>query len=342
MKHTIDLSQYQLRTDLAIESFEDKNNLKSEIIEDNHIKTIRTFLTKEIATKINKKEGNYTTIEFQDITDSENKKEVEKVLVREIEYMLKILNIKNDAQALIIGLGNENSTPDSLGPKTIDNILVTRHLFMLGNVEEGYRLTSALKPGVTGTTGIETSDLIESIIKQIKPDFIIVIDALASKSLNHVNKTIQLSDAGIHPGSGIGNKRKEISKDTVHIPVIAIGIPTVVDAVTIVSDTINYMHKYYAFHKNFSKNPMSNLTLASSINYLKNDINVTKEDKQNLLGLIGNFEEEEIKQLLIEVLTPIGYNLMVTTKEIDFIIEKLSDIVSNSINKALHKNLKSL
>lgn len=342
MKHTIDLSQYQIRTDLAIESFENNSNIQTEIIENNNIKVTRTFLTEEIANKINKKEGNYITIEFEDATDSENKTNVEHTLIREIEYILNKLKIKENDKALIIGLGNENSTPDSLGPKTIDNILVTRHLFMLGDVEEGYRLTSALKPGVTGTTGIETSDLIDSIIKQIKPDFVIVIDALASKSLNHVNKTIQLSDSGINPGSGVGNKRKEISKETVHIPVIAIGIPTVVDAVTIVSDTINYMHKYYAFHKRFIKNPMSNLTLASSINYLKNDVNVTKEDKQNLLGLIGNFEEEEIKELLLEVLSPIGYNLMVTTKEIDFIIENLSEIVSNSINKALHKKLKSL
>lgn len=342
MKHTIDLAKYQIRTDLAIESLTNNSDIETEVLENNNIKTTRTFLSQELASKIDKKEGNYVTIEFDDITDSENTTNVENTLIYEIEHLLDKLKIKENAKALIIGLGNENSTPDSLGPKTIDNILVTRHLFMIGDVEEGYRETSAIKPGVTGTTGIETSDLIESVIKQVKPDFAIVIDALASKSLNHINKTIQLSDTGIHPGSGIGNKRKEISNDTVKIPVIAIGIPTVVDAVTIVSDTINYMHKYYAFHKKFSKNPMSNLTIASSVNYLKNEVTVTEEDKQNLLGLIGNFDEEEVKELVTEVLSPIGYNLMVTTKEIDFIIEKLSIIVSNSINKALHKKLKSL
>lgn len=343
MKHTIDLSKYQIRTDLAIEAIDtNDSSITTEIIEDLNIITTRTYLNEHSAKKIGKKEGNYITIEFEDVTDSNNKKNVEDVFIRELQHILKLTHIKDTDTALIIGLGNNNATPDALGPKTIDNILVTRHICMLGELEDGYRCTSAIKPGVTGTTGIETSELIENVIQTTKPDFIIVIDALASQSLHHVNKTIQLSDTGIHPGSGIGNKRKEISKQTVHVPVIALGIPTVVDAVTIVNDTINYMQKYYAFHKNYSKNPMSNLTVTSSINYLKKEVNITKADKQNLLGLIGTFEEEEMKQLLTEVLTPIGYNLIVTTKEIDFMIEKLSDILSSGINKVLHSKLKSL
>lgn len=342
MNHTVDLAKYQLRTDLAIEAVsQESTNITSEIIKDNDITTTRTYLDQNTAKMIGKQEGNYITIEFNDVTDSTNQKQVEEVFIRELKHMLTLIKCKDTDTVLMIGLGNENATPDALGPKTIDNILVTRHISMLGELEEGYRSTSAIKPGVTGTTGIETSDLIENVIQTVKPDFIIVIDALASQSLHRVNKTIQLSDTGIHPGSGIGNKRKEISKKTAHVPVVAIGIPTVVDAVTIVSDTINYMHKYYAFHKDYSKNPMSNLTLASSVNYLKKEVTITKEDKQNLLGLIGSFEEDEIKQLLTEVLSPIGYNLIVTTKEIDFMIEKLSDILSSGINKVLHSKLKS-
>ena len=211
---------------------------------------------------------------------------------------------------------------------------------MYGQVEEGFRSVSAIIPGVTGTTGIETSDLIKSIVDGIKPDFLIMIDALASQALDRVNKTIQISNTGIHPGSGVGNSRKEISKDTTGIPVIAIGIPTVVDAVTVVSDTINYMQKHYAFHKKFIKNPLSKLVSSTQINYLKKEVDIDKEDKINLLGIVGSLNEMEIKQLILEVLTPIGYNLMVTPKEVDFIVEKLATVLGEGINISLHEKIK--
>ena len=193
---------------------------------------------------------------------------------------------------------------------------------------------------MTGDSGIETSDLIKNIIDTVKPTYLIVIDALASLSIERVNKTIQMSDTGIHPGSGVGNSRKEISKDTLGIPVISIGIPTVVDAVSVVTDTINYMHKNYAFNKKFMNSPINNLVRSSQINYLKEKIEINNEDKTKLLGLIGNLSEVEIRKLIYEVLTPIGYNLMVTPKEIDFVIKKLSNILSNGINKTVHPKLK--
>ena len=200
---------------------------------------------------------------------------------------------------------------------------------------------SAINPGVMGQTGIETSDIILSIVEKIKPDFLIVIDSLASGSIERVNKTIQMTDTGIHPGSGIGNSRKEISKEKINIPVIAIGIPTVVDANVIVSDTINYMYKHYAYNKEFMKNPMSKLT-TSNVNYLKKDVTIDESDKKNLFGIIGTLSNNEFKELIYEVLTPIGYNMMVTPKEIDFVIEKLGDIIGNGINKALHKNVDNI
>lgn len=340
MKHTIDLGKYQIRTDLAIEAAENEK-IESKTKLYNNIKVTKTHLNKEIAKKIDKQEGTYITIEFEDVTDYQNRNEVTNVFEETLKELLKELDIKEDNTCLVIGLGNKKSTPDSLGPLSVDNILVTRHLFLFDNPEEGFRNVSAFIPGVTGTTGIETSDLIEATIHSIKPDFLIAIDALASKSIERVNKTIQISDSGIHPGSGVGNKRKEISKNTLGIPVIAIGIPTVVDAVTIVSDTIQYMHKHYAFHKNFSKNPMHNLTISSQMNYLKKDVEINEEDKKNLMGIIGSLSEDETKQLLSEVLTPIGYNLMVTTKEIDFLIENLSQIIGKGINQALHKSIKN-
>lgn len=339
MKHTIDLSRYQLRTDLAIEALENEK-VESEVKTYDNIIVTKTHLIENIARRIGKQEGNYITIEFNDITDYQNRNQVTKVFAETLKNLLKELKICEDASCLVIGLGNKKSTPDSLGPLTIDNILVTRHLFLYDNPEEGFRNVSAFIPGVTGTTGIETSDLIEATVNSIKPDFLIVIDALASRSIDRVNKTIQISDSGIHPGSGVGNSRKEISQKKMGIPVIAIGIPTVVDAVTIVNDTINYMHKHYAFHKNFNKNPMSKLTINSRINYLNEEIEIKEEDKRNLLGIIGTLTEDETKQLLSEVLTPIGYNLMVTPKEIDFLIDNLSQIIGKGINHALHKKIK--
>ena len=136
--------------------------------------------------------------------------------------------------------------PRCLGPLAVENLLITRHLFKLQpeNVQEGFRPVSALAPGVMGITGIETSEIIIGVVEQSKPDFVIAIDALAARSIERVNTTIQISDTGIHPGSGVGNKRKELSQETLGIPVIAIGIPTVVDAVSITSDTIDFILKH--------------------------------------------------------------------------------------------------
>lgn len=337
MRHEIDLKNYQIRTDLAIEQVESCNTLegvKQECYIKNDIKVTNVILDKN--NKLGKREGNYITIEFEDITDTNNRKNVELILRDEIRKLLKKMNIKDTDICLVIGLGNDKSTPDSLGPLTINNILVTNHLYLLNSLDNNYRRVCAINPGVTGETGIETSDIILSIVNNVKPDFIITIDALASQSISRVNKTIQMTDTGIHPGSGIGNKRKEISKQTIGIPVLSIGVPTVVDASVIVADTINYMYKHYSFNKEYSKNPKSKL-LFNNINYLNKKVNISEEDKKNLLGLVGLLNDEEIKELIYEVLTPIGYNLMVTPKEVDFVMNKLSLLIGNSINNALHK-----
>lgn len=335
MKHEIDLSKFELRTDLAIESVPE--NIKIEKTEKENIKISKIIIDEKKSKIINKKVGNYITIEFADITDTDNKEKVKKIFIEEVKELMKKLKIKEDDSCLIIGLGNQLSTPDSLGPKTINNLIITNHLYELGILDNGYRRVSAIKPGVMGETGIETSDIIKSISKETKPDFIIVIDALASSSIERVNKTIQITDTGIYPGSGIGNNRKEISKEILNIPVIAIGVPTTVDAVTIVSDTIKYLTKHYTYTRKNINNPINKLIIKGNINYLKKEITETKEEKKELLGLVGNLTEEEIKELIKETLTPIGYNFMVTPKEIDFIILKLCDIIGNGLNEVLHK-----
>lgn len=172
---------------------------------------------------------------------------MQEVFAKEFNHFLSKLNIGKDASCLVVGLGNWNVTPDALGPLAVENLVITRHLFELQpeNVQDGFRSVSAIAPGVMGLTGIETSDIIYGVIEKSKPDFIIAIDALAARSVERVNSTIQISDTGIHPGSGVGNKRKELSKDSLGIPVIAIGIPTVVDAVSITSDAFDFILKHF-------------------------------------------------------------------------------------------------
>lgn len=335
----VDLSKYELRTDLAIESIDSSSSVSG--IEKNTknidgIKITTVNVGKIGSKKINKKVGTYITVEFVDVTDSNNQKKVLDIFSNELKELLNKCQIKKDDSCLVIGLGNSSSTPDSLGPLSINNVLVTNHLFELNELSDGFRRVSAINPGVMGTTGIETSDIISSIVEKLKPNFILVVDALASGSIERVNKTIQMTDTGIHPGSGVGNSRKEISKDILGIPVIAIGVPTTVDAVTIVSDTINYMYKHFSYTKENANNP-SNRLMVSTPNYLKKDIKVKDNDKNKLLGLVGLLNEEEVKQLIFEVLTPIGYNLMVTPKEIDFLVDKLAFVIGNGINKALHE-----
>ena len=333
MDKEIDLSRFNIRTDLAIDYVDEKSNLKGVKYKKNIINgLIVTSVTLDSDNALNKKKGKYITIEFDDVTDSNNELKVTKVLTH---ILKKLINTNYNTLGLVVGLGNMNSTPDSLGPLTVDNIIVTNHIYSMNCLSKNYSRISAIKPSVLGSTGIETSDIIEGVVKKIKPDYLIVIDSLSSSSIERLNKTIQITDTGIHPGSGIGNERKEISKDTLNIPVYAIGVPTVASASVIVRDTINFIYKNYAFNKENIKKPSSKLFF--NVNYLKKEIKENINDKKELLGFIGTLNSEELDMLLNEVLNPTGYNFMVTPKEIDFIIKKMSNIVSNSINNSVHK-----
>ena len=226
-----------------------------------------------------------------------------------------------------------------MGPLTIDSIKITRQIAELGlPLDSKYRVISSLVPGVMGTTGIETKEIIEGVIEKTKPDFLIVIDALVASSLERINKTIQITDTGIHPGSGLLNNRFEISKETLGLPVIAIGIPTVVDATTIVSNTINYIFRHFSYEKENINNNKLKLVPPSNRDYKNHDKTLNKEEREEVMGLIGNLEEDEIKTLITEVLTPLGYNLLVTPKEIDFVTQKLSLLLSKALNKSLELN----
>ena len=329
MEHNLNLK----RTDLALELIEDKNvdgiKTKEVIIDD--IRITNVLVSRKGSKMINYKPGKYITIEFTDLKNPN----LQNIIIKELK---KILRIKSkEEHILIIGLGNERSTPDALGPLTINNVIVTNHLYSMGIQDNTYQRVSAFNTNVMGKTGIESSDILTKLVELLKPDKIIVIDSLASSSIERLNKTIQMTDTGIHPGSGIGNKRKEISKDILGIPVIALGVPTVVDAATIVSDTLNFITKHYIYMKNNLNN--HKLKLMTKINYLKEDVSLSDEDKKKVLGLIGCLDESDTKKLIYEVLNPIDYNLMVTPKEIDFVIQELSSLLGNSLNKLLHNHI---
>lgn len=341
MKNRIDLSPLNVRTDLVIDNKIKDSYIDSSQINDSILVT-RIDVNKELSIELGKKSGNYITIEFEDITNYEDNTEVMKVLSQELKTILKKKNINDNDSCLILGLGNRFSTADSLGPITIDKIMVTRHLFILNtNVKEGIREVSALSPGVMANTGIETYDIITSLVSKIKPNFLIVIDALASSSIERINKTIQITDTGIHPGSGIGNNRKEISTDTIGIPVIAIGVPTVVESSIIVSDTIDYLFKHLSYIKeNYETNKLI-IGHRNSKKYLETikNSNLSDKEKQEVSGILGTMTETKKKELIYEVLNSINYNMIVTPKEIDFLIDKLSKVIAGALNNSLHQSV---
>lgn len=340
MKNRIDLNKFNIRTDLIIDDKIQTPNIQTTKYSDS-IKVTTITVDNQIKNQINRKNGTYITIEFEDITNHEDQKEIEKCLEQELTNLLNLKNIQPNDECLILGLGNRQSTADSLGPNTLDKIMITKHLFTLKtNVKKGIRSVAAISPNVMANTGIETYDIVTSLVQKITPKFIIVIDALASSSINRINTTIQLTDTGIHPGSGVGNNRKEISFETIGIPVIAIGVPTVVECSIIVNDTINYLFKHLAYildHYDTNK-----LVFNHQKNYIDklNQQPIKPHDLQKISGLLGTLEEEQKLNLIYEVLNSINYNLIVTPKEIDFLIDKLSLTIANAINHSLHKAVK--
>ncbi len=309
---------YNFRTDLAVERadiFRKNNNvidnidgIEINVEESENVKITNVEVTNENGKEaIGKPVGTYITIDirnFKDSTDEEIERYADILSVELKKLIDKHVNLSDEI--LIVGLGNMYVTPDSLGPKVINEIDVTRHIlkYMPEVLEEKTRSISAISPGVLGTTGIETLEIITGIVNNIKPKLIIVIDALASRSIERISSSIQISDAGIIPGAGVDNTRKEISEKTLGIPVIAIGIPTVVESAVLVNDCLDLF--------------IDKLQKKSKLNDYLNKLK--EEDKY-----------EEIKEILI----PNGYNMIVTPKEIDELIENMKDVISRGINFAV-------
>lgn len=248
---------YKVRTDLALEareSFPEDDvevrgvELTENYDEKNKIRVSTVVIKDEKGAKaMQKPMGTYITIEAPEImhSDEDYHKPVSDEVARQLR---KLAGDLKKEETLVVGLGNRDVTPDALGPQVVDNLFITRHLIreygdefkeknQMGNV-------SAISPGVMAQTGMEALEIVKGIIKETSPKLLIVIDALASRSVSRVNTTIQLTDTGISPGSGVGNNRKALNEESLGIKVIAMGIPTVVDAATIVADTLSkYMEQ---------------------------------------------------------------------------------------------------
>ena len=310
---------YNFRTDLALERrdiYQKANKLNQidgvesteEEINDN-IKVSRVKITNSKGEEaLGKPIGTYVTIDVKKLkmAGEEEIQKTSEVLTDELKKKVE-MNVNNQEDILIVGLGNIYVTPDALGPKVINEIDVTRHIikYLPQYVDEGTRPVSAISPGVLGTTGIETVEILKGIVENIHPKLLIVIDALASRSIERISSTIQISDTGIVPGAGVGNTREEISEKSLGIPVVAIGIPTVVELATLVSDGIDIF-----------------------IDRLQEKA----ESNEYLNKLQQNDKYEEVK----EALNVGDYNMIVTPKEIDDLIENMKDIVARGINFAVN------
>jgi len=306
---------FSARTDLAIEASAMLSRKPGEAIEgvvvDNYSKNGVSVTKVRIenesgAEKIGKPIGNYVTIECEDLRTGDEKalessKEVLKAELKELA------DIDDESTVLIVGLGNRFVTPDALGPNVTDDIYVTRHLFseMPEVVSDDLRSVCAIAPGVLGITGIETVEIIKGVTEKIKPDLIIAIDALASRSMSRISTTIQLADTGITPGSGIGNKRMGITEESLGVKVVAIGVPTVVDAATVANDALELM-----------------------LNSINENIGHDTEISKSLSFL----NDENRYSFIQKVLYPYVGNLIVTPKEVDSIIDGVSRVISESIN----------
>lgn len=298
------MSQFRVRTDLAVEARdyimdadEELRGIRVEEVRDADVFTTTVYIESKNASKaMGKPMGTYITIEAGGLEDGDEAyhKKVGKILAKTLRSLLD--EKKKELSVLIVGLGNREVTADALGPQVADKLYITRHIVNeYGSAAYGKshaHKISAVIPGVMGKTGMESEEIVKGIVKETKPDVVIAIDALASRSTKRLNRTIQITDTGIHPGSGVGNYRNALTKENIGVPVIAIGIPTVVAASTIVIDAVE------------------------------------KISRETGADTYSKFLEQNTKTIS-EL-----QNMFVTGKDVDAIIERLSDTLSMAINQA--------
>ena len=312
------LEKYNIHTDLALE---EKERFESDHVEVQGVTVEETYdeereiritkvkiETEKGARTMGKPVGTYITMEAPNmaVADEEYHREISEELAKYIKELIKIK--KEDYAVLVVGLGNRQVTPDALGPHVADNLAVTRHIvkecgkYAMG--EETAHMTSAIVPGVMAQTGMETLEIVKGIVGEAKPDLVIAVDALAARNSKRLNRTIQIADTGINPGSGVGNHRNGINKDTIGVPVIAIGVPTVVDAATIVNDT------------------MENLIAALE----------TSETLKGVGVVLQGYNATEKYELIKKLISPHLNGMFVTPKDIDETIRQIGYTISEGLN----------
>lgn len=315
------MGSFKIRTDLALEARENAEeeaeslsgvSVEEVYHEDSEVRITKVSITsKNSARALGKPMGTYITLEAPAMTQQDENYHQE--ISGELSMQLReiIPELEKESSILVVGLGNRDVTPDALGPYVVKNVRITRHLLKEYGTswmkEKEAASVSGVIPGVMAQTGMETLEIIRGVVKESSPDLILVVDALAARSTRRLGRTIQLTDTGIHPGSGVGNYRSGINRQTLGIPVIAIGVPTVVDAATIVSDTME--------------------SLVETMD--------ATEHMQNLGGVLGTLNRVEKHQMLTELISPQLNTMFVTPKDVDETVKRISYTISEGINLAL-------
>ncbi|MFJ8512685.1 GPR endopeptidase [Lysinibacillus xylanilyticus] len=326
------------RTDLIDESEEvvlhqtkeQKDKLKESSgiqIEDRNtgrVKITDVLVNAEGEKQIGKKKGKYITLSVPTLTleDQDGFEQLEEELLVNFKNMHESMSWKEDDKILIIGLGNRTITPDAIGPYLID------HLHSLDVIDEKFVMYA---PGVTGQTGYETGEFVAALAERLKPKLIIVVDALATRASDRLCKTIQLTDTGIHPGSGVGNQRKEISYEMLGIPVTAIGVPTVVDAPVLIADAVEVMLRSIAARVAERSKPSSKLSLSSWQPDINKELDMSLVEP--IFGEWATWSKEERQELFAETFAASHKQLMVTPKEADYWVDKYAILVSSMLMK---------
>lgn len=319
-------NKFEVRTDLALEERESFPGDGGEVSgvelrewekKDKGVRMTEVIIKNESGAKsMGKPVGTYLTLEAPGLAKKDE--DFHKEVVEELAKQLRLLFGKHGIRAgenrlpkiLVVGLGNPDATPDSLGPRVLDNLQMTRH-FSLEYGEEfchqnGYPILSGITPGVMAQTGMETAEIVRGVIEQTRPEAVLVVDALAARSVRRLGVTVQLADTGIHPGSGVGNHRNSLTEESLGVPVFALGVPTVVGAAAIVHDTVGAMVE--TLQQSTSTKPYGEF--------------------------MDQLKPEEQYELIREILEPEFGPMYVTPHNIDETVQRLSFTISEAIHGA--------
>ena len=315
------MKKEDMRSDLAVESLEELtegNHYTRQQYRDDNVE-VEIYEILKTHPSINQGVGTYVEISFPDYL-------MQQPIIRQVSQVLsKLIHKYDNPRILIAGLGNQYLTSDAIGPRSVRDIRVTHFLGEEEREENKFLDIFALIPGVMVQTGMESSDIIKAIIDRENIDLVIVIDALCARDYNKLSHVIQVNTDGLQPGGGIGNRRKGITKEILGVDVIAIGVPTVIYASSLVNQVIATTMDYFGD----SMNPQNVLKIGRRSGYQGS---LTKQQKTAMLGELGSLDELQMEMLFNEVLNPIGHNYVMSDKQIDEQCEIISKIIAKSIN----------